>query len=333
VSAKSEGFSLASLESGIFYIKHAVWGSGFGISFLAIAIIISACVLFLNQWRAVKLEPYIFFSLLYVIVNLAFVIFAGGDWMEGGRFFVHFLPGSIALIPLALAKVTQSKLPLMVITLLLLATQIESLISFARDSSTGFPIWSQTQIDPSFNLSKYSWFERHNRLNLRDIPAIEYLDEVVTVLVDHEHRPVIILSGQMGMIAYHVGRIHYGDVYFMDRFGLTDRTFTDCPVTEGLRKETIGLQLDYEFFFQNLTTLKRACHIREPDLILDIGSVTDSQVENHGYTAIYVQSGNLRNDDALFKGALVRADEFIAVRNDLLPLLDKVQPVSVQFGD
>jgi hypothetical protein len=164
----------------------------------------------------------------------------------------------------------------------------------------------------------YSWFEKRNRVNLRDAEIINNLDRLVTQIIRSRNSPVTVMSGQMGIVPYHLAMKHRGNVRFMDRFGLTDRTFTSCDTTRSLRRGKLGLQLSYEFYFENREALEKAGHVPRPDIIFDIGSARDSRATDNGYTIVYNQSGRIASDSKLFPGREVPADEFIAVRNDLL---------------
>jgi len=342
VSAKSDGFSLSSLESGIRYIKSIVRGDDPTMTVLTVAISISALTVLVSQIRARKLNFYLVFSLLYVAGYMSFVVFSGGDWMEGGRFLVPFLPVAIALIPLALVSMTESKPLLALVILLFLGIETKSMIAFAQNSSTGIPLWSQAPIERRYDTSKYSWFEKRNRINLRDVPITEHLDYLVTQIANRHHRPVVIMSGQMGMVAYHIAMNHFGEVRFIDRLGLADRTFTDCKVTQALPKTLVGLSLSYDFYFHNFALLEQMCQQAKPDIIFDLlrspspTTLTPSDrkemVANNGYTVIYSQVGDVIGDVTWLKGFTIHADEFIAVRTDILDSLDELQPILVEFS-
>jgi hypothetical protein len=332
VIAKSDGFSLVSLMNGITYIKSIVWGSGLTMTASSLAMATGAFIVLMSQSRAREFNPYLVFSLLYVAGYFSFVVFSGGDWMEGGRFLVPFIPVSIAFISLALVSATKSKLPLALFTLLLIGIESKSVISFAQHSSTGIPLWSQTQVEHRYDTSEYSWFEKHSRINMRDVPVIQYLDHLVTQIANH-HKPVVIMSGQMGMVPYHVSMKHFGEARFIDRFGLTDRTFTNCRVTQRLQKGSNGLQLYHDFYFDNLSALEQSCQLAKPDIIFELGArASERRLADNGYAVMYSQKGIVTGDERWLKGFTVPADALIAVRTDLLDSLDEKKPIFIEFG-
>ena len=91
--------------------------------------------------------------------------------------------------------------------------------------------------------AQYSWFERRSRINVRDMPLIDNLDDMVSRISSRKQTPVVIISGQMGMVPYYIAMRHFGRVRFLDRHGLVDRALTDCVTTRDVAKDTGGLVL------------------------------------------------------------------------------------------
>ncbi len=329
VTAKSDGFSLTALAAGFKYVTSS-WSKPpeMVLAFAMAAGVFHALVV---QLRAREINLYILFSLLYVAGYFSFVLFSGGDWMEGARFYVYFLPVLIAFIPLAIMRMTKSKIPLIVVTTLLVVVEAMSLIDFAQHSSTGIPFWSSAKITSIYDTTQYSWFETHSRINMRDVPVIQRLNYVVTQIANHRQgSPVVIMSGQMGMVAYYISMEHFGGVRFIDRYGLADRTFTDCMVAKQLPRTSAGIKITY---YEQYLAMQQICHIADPDIIFDGGDALRMGMEEHGYTVIYSQAGVVTTDDTWLKGVVVKADEFIAIRTPLLGLLDDAKPVHVLFSN
>jgi len=319
VGAKYSGLSFETLQHGLFYVRSSLLGmSGVNLVMTVIVVVViagSLAVLF-AEVTAKEFNVYSLLSLLYVAGYLAFAILSGGDWMEGGRFLVFFLPVIVAFVPLAIARMTKRLVLLVIVTSIVAGCQVATLIEFAKYSSTGVPIWAVPV--GAIDTPDYSWFEKRNRVNMRDAEIINNLDRLVTQIISSRNSPVTVMSGQMGIVPYHLAMKHRGNVRFMDRFGLTDRIFTSCDTTRSLRRGRLGLQLSYKFYFENREALEKSGHLPRPDIIFDIGSARDSRAADNGYTIVYNQSGRIASDSQLFPGREVPADEFIAVRNDLL---------------
>lgn len=126
-------------------------------------------------------------------------------------------------------------------TVLLLAVQVETLLHLAAHESTGMPAWSKTYLLSKYDASTFTWFERMNRVNIRDIPTIYWLNHFVERVSDYKGGRVYIMSGQMGMVPYHVTRKHFSRVQWIDVRGLTDRAFTSCPATARRPRDSGGL--------------------------------------------------------------------------------------------
>ena len=355
VTVKTRGISFASLKSGMAYIDRCILGNvntSLAMTVLALGISGGVAVLVIVQMRAKQLNWYVVVSLLYVAGYLSFVVVSGGDWMSGGRFLVPVLPVAIAIVPLGIAEITNRRFWLVLATLVLVAFQSEAMVAFAMNGSTGIPLGSAGTMGATTGAIEYSWFERHSQLNIRDLAVLESLDRLVTQLVERHHRPVVLMSGQMGVIPYHLAKRHYGDVRFIDMWGLADRTFSSCPIMQRVPKTQFGLWIEYDYYFAHLSELEGVCGWVKPDILYDLGnavvqprnveggsSLTDrplaydvhrlpprqinkQQMADNGYTVVYAQVGPvvIRGSGVPVRG--VRADEFIAVRSDLLESID-----------
>ncbi len=330
VNAKHAGVSMEAAHNGLTYLTGCMLGMDPAMTGVAITTMVATVVLLTLETVSPEVNLYTLLSLLYCAGYTAFVILSGGDWMEGGRFLVLFLPVAMALVPVAITRLTQRVWPLVLLTTAIAGLECVSIVEFARYWSTGLPLWASPV--PVYDLSGYSWFERHSRINLRDAPVISRLDGFVARLTGSGHGPVVILSGQMGAAAYHLADSHFGRVRFMDRFGLADRTFTTASATRDLRRGRMGLQLWYESYFARVDRLRQVDRLPLPDIIFDIGSVPDKLLAAQGYTTVYRQSGRVPSGSEWFRGRDVVADEFIAIRNDLLSALGNPEPVAIQYG-
>lgn len=330
VFAKCTGLSLGIIQNGITYLTISLFGSNQAMSAVVLITIAAASVTFISELAAKEFNLYKLLSLIFCAAYLAFAVLSGGDWMEGGRFLVFFMPVAMTFIPLALTRLTGRVLPLVLVTTIIACLQAATIVEFACYSSTSMPLWA-TPVG-KYDVSHFSWFERHNRINLRDAPVINHLDSIVTRLNASRKTPVIIMSGQMGATVYHLATKHQEKVRFLDRFALTDRTFTTCSTTRDLPRGRLGLQLWYEFYFSNLNSLTKIDQVPLPDIIFDIGSVPERLLAGNGYTIVYHQSGRVVSSSAWFPGRDVIANEFIAIRTDLLAMLGDPKPVIVEYG-
>jgi hypothetical protein len=187
------------------------------------------------------------------------------------------------------------------------------------------PAWSGIELRDEFVSFPVSRFELMHRSNLQAIPVIHHLDIILDRLYLAKGDKVYIMTGQTGMVPYHIFQQHFGRVRIIDLYGLTDRTFTNCEVTSGVKRGTAGLIMGYGFYFHNRKSIEDICGVPRPDVIFGVGGGDAKAVHQNGYTMIYTQRGQLNNGSEWLKAFI--ADPFIAVRDDLVPALDGIEPV------
>ena len=78
--------------------------------------------------------------------------------------------------------------------------------------------------------------------------------------------------------------------------------------------------------------MEAECGLRLPDIICDLRLVSDLQLEQNGYVVVYDQTGVVRNGSRLLPGRDVEADQFIAIRKDLLPFINEKFVQRLDFG-
>jgi len=323
VYAKSSGISWNTFKQGFFYFI----GQLFCNPFLAVMTILSAGSFIYSLWNDFHkkyINPYLLFSSLLLIIYIVFIFFSGGDWMEGGRFIVPIIPIAVMFIPYALISITSNKFLFKLIILLLFIIQIITIINFASKKSTGMPLWSGVDYYKTFareyGASDFSWFERTNRIHVRDIPTIYYLNHIIKKLLTHKNDKIHIMSIQMGMILYHINKQYFGQIHVSDLKSLIDRTFLECNITSDLPRGRFGLELGYSYYFENSEILERECGLSKPDIIFDLFYGKEEWLrclQSNGYTLIYVQRGKITSNSDWLPGRLVLADQFIAIRNEL----------------
>jgi hypothetical protein len=208
-----------------------------------------------------------------------------------------------------------------------LVFEATSAVTFAKNASTSVPLWADIPHNLNGHDHQYSWFERHSRINVRDMPVIERLDQVITRISAGQTEPVLILSGQMGMVPYHIARRHFGRVRFLDRHGLVERTLTGCSIARELPKDSGGIETALDWYFRHLAELERTCGMRKPDVVFDLGRNT---LNAYGYEDVYTQSGTLASSGTWLSGDTVLLDMFIAVKPHLA--LSYVSPSGVRIG-
>jgi hypothetical protein len=320
VSAKSRGLSKSALFDGWRYVTGQAWlridGGLWVIATLASGYV-AGCLL----GRSLP-DLTAAIAALFTGVGLLFVVVSGGDWMEGGRFLVPLLPTAVICVLAALRAWTPRHVGM--VAVILVATQLTGTLLFARTESSGGPPWALAHVRDGEG-QRGGWFEIAHRMHYRDLVCGSRLVDVITRVRARTGRPVSVMSGQMGLMAYQAALSKPGDVRFFDRAGLVTRDFTRCPVTSYSAHTPGGLFLTYEFLFAQSDRIRQICGIDLPDVIYDV-TTDDWQrarvVEINGYRVVYRQDGSLLNGSRWFPGAPVRGVEFVAVRRELSDGLD-----------
>lgn len=269
----------------------------------------------------------------FVSSQLAFVLFGGGDWMGGARFLVPILPilAIIGLVGLDLFHPSGRKARVIAFGALLGLAAFDTL-TFAARVSTGVPLAMLPRAEAAIgrylppSLPPPGWFERANLVHLRDIRPAAVLEGVVDDLRKELRRPVRVLSGQMGMVAFHVVRRHFGWVEIIDRRGLASTHLNGCAADVGLDSNQLGYAVTYEDLFRDRPELWSACSLPRPDVVFDLVRMDSSPadhmplqiLERAGYVVVYVQSGFVRAGWS----REFEADEAILVHRDLIDAVD-----------
>jgi len=303
------GWEPGRLLDGLAYLQAHVLTS------VSCVVLLGATVLALRGRSSLPVVSYA----AAIATQLAFATVAGGDWMEGGRFVVPMLPVLVVAGVAGIETLTRGQR--VAFAVVVLALVADALVLTARHS-TGMPFFRGRRLSEAVlatarvDADRYSFFERHNRMHLREIPTIDRLDDVVTDLHEALGRPIVVMTMQMGMVAYYTSEAHGSGVRWLDRMGLTTTEVSRCDFLDDLPRTAYGIELRYEHYFERRDALERRCGFPSPDLIYDVtGSRT---VASHGYRIVYRQDGNIETA-GLLQGAEIRSHQYIAVRSDLLP--------------
>jgi hypothetical protein len=323
VAAKYAGLSAASFTNGLRYLATNVFEIGPGIAVPIVAAGLACGVLAVLDWRSKRFPSYANFTLLFVAGYVAFIIFSGGDWMEGGRFLVPFLPLALALVPVVLAKSLpgNKRRPLVVAlsATVLVSLEVASVLSFARDESFGTRRWRDMDVAQVYDVTAYSWFEKHNRINMRDVPVIAYINDLIPKIEAIRPGAVVLMTGQMGMVPYHVARKNFGRVRFLDRRGLCDRMLTDCDLSRKLARDAAGLRMEYIEYFEMREQIEERCGLPRPDIIFDMHGGNQQIVSENGHRTVAKHSGTISDRTGI--GGEVLATGFVAIPDELYATL------------
>lgn len=248
------------------------------------------------------------------LAGMAFVVASGGDWMENGRFLVPFLPILVIQVVLALEGVTNPWRKWLLWTWA--GISLLGVLMVARSFNTGYSPLFPPRLD-SFDIeAKLPYSERHNRIHLRDVEPLAALEKATEQVWVQKQAPVIILSQQAGMMAFHLAEHQFGRFRFIDLVGLCTSDFTDCSVTKGRGNFVGGLNMDLIYMLDDWERIHGTCGIPHPDVIFGLDEADGRlrrQVLPHGYKLYHLQEGIMPSGSGCFPGMEVDAGEFIVV--------------------
>lgn len=251
-------------------------------------VMVLPCFALLRGNRAAKLASSMAGTLLL------FVLVAGGDWMEGGRFLAPLVP--LAATGLACLPVRRLWLAGFA------AANLAWVVEFALNSSTGTPLWAVRETPG------YGYFVSASRLRSMDAVAVERGDRLVGALPTTART---FYSNQMGMVVYYLSLRYPGRLRVLDRAALVERSFSTCPATSGYPHGQNGLQLP--FGIPLVATDLARCGIPRPDVVYDIRPEFQEAAVSAGYGVLAVVEA-VPYDAGVFKGGAPPRHHFFAVR-------------------
>jgi hypothetical protein len=248
------------------------------------------------------------------LAGLAFVLFAGGDWMENARFIVPYLPILLLLLFSTFAE-WPTKLK-WIVSWAFVAFSLLGLIQTARFQNTGYADLAHPHQYLSSSDSTFAFAERNNRDHVRDFDPLRILQGETERIYQAKGSKVTILSHQAGFMMYHLAKSQAEQFHFIDLMGLCTKDFTDCPLTKDRGKLNGGLNMDLMYFFRDLPALTKECGIEAPDIVFDLDEqslLLTHCLKQNGYQIIFLQTGIMPMGTGIFPGLEIDATEFIAV--------------------
>lgn len=335
VSAKIGGALFSSLQSGLQYLQQTLLDPRL---LLFTALTATSLLLVLLRWR----ESMTLMLVLLLFVYSAFVVFSGGDWMAAGRFWVPVMPLNAVLVANVLQRLCAATILRNSLLCLIVAANMLYLWRGTAIDFNGVPLWKKTKLLDTDNAEEFSFFERHAREHLHDIPTIAYVKPMLKKLLvirsaQGNLQPVNIMAGQMGMVPFYLAKDFGKHLHFFDRNGITEETLTDCPPASGLPRTRNGIGTGYGWIIENKADLESQCGFIMPDVIFDIETGFNRQnivaLQQAGYVFVYRQRGHIFDEaqDALLPLRKIGAGQFIAVSDAVWRQLGQPVPLERNF--
>lgn len=238
-------------------------------------------------WRGLrgKADARLILASLFISAQVGFVLFSGGDWMEGARFLAPTLPLCFVLL---LDATSKRALHWALAVVLGFAS-----LQFSYSKSRSLTAWQSAEIEYHGEVPRLTWFETKNLVHLRDEPTLVALEQILATIPNSQE--TVILTGQGGFVLYHLVREHPNSLRVVDRYGLLDRSLGSSPTALQNGSSALGLNLSYAALLRDWDAIMQEAHIQEPHIIFDVGiGNRDAQgLAERGYVEVYRQSGEL----------------------------------------
>ncbi len=262
------------------------------------------------------------------LAELAFVVGSRGDWMLGGRFLVPMLPlwvlWAATLLPASGLRGLRGAAwgtGLVAVNLLL---QVQFLHQGGGSGRSGCIAPRAARAIRAKLTGKgpvpFSNLELGSRLHGRDSFTLQRLLDIVQRARALQPEPLVIWSGQLGMMGYYTTSQFFGQVRFVDLWSLCSNEFLRCIPAAARSNTAWGNFIRLDQAFKAAHQSKPECAIPLPDIVYNecLDPDQSSALSREGYVLVYRQDGRIYDyAKAEFIRPELRACGYVAVRRPL----------------
>jgi hypothetical protein len=345
VSAKSSSFSAEQATNGLRYIYgllRSPSGLETGITPIGLfGITAFFCSLFhayrnIFQYREDTQSLVFTLSICFSLSYISFIVLSGGDWMEAGRFIVPMVPiASVFVVStIYIYFMSWSKyIVLFGIFMLTLSTNV----NIVENQSTGVSNLHRESYRKDLKnaltnrkipYDTYSWFEKYNKVHARDLVSIQKLSSIIR---SHSKSDGLnILSGQMGIVMYHLNKKYRENIEVIDNYNLTTNKISKCA-PEDVNVGRSGSHVRILEIINNIGYYEDRCNIDKPDIIYHLQGEYDELLRDRGYIDIYRQEGYMSLEHEYMEGSTVTSDQFIMISKSLYKQIGDVKNDNIVY--
>jgi hypothetical protein len=228
----------------------------------------------------------------FALASTGFIVLSGGDWMPCARFVAPVMPAFIVLVLVALDSTTSTQKGagiLLCIALLWVNVQACRSVGRMRESgshSLGDSIAFMREVGDDPGFARFSFVELVNKSHRRDAQLLVPLLDAVERIGPTNEQPVVILSGQAGMVPYWAVKSHFGAVRFLDWYSLTSKELLACVPARYQQRGIHGIRIDTEYVLAHADELEERCGIPRPTVIFD-AALPPGYLGRYGFRKIY----------------------------------------------
>jgi hypothetical protein len=270
-------------------------------------LMLGAAGVVLVAWRHLRGSVQLVAALIAALAigQLGFLVLSSGDWMLGGRFLAPIVPPLVLLGFLAIEAAVPAAGARRACIAAYTALNVVFAVQWLHDGhSDGQPLWTMkrvlNRIDKRLGQHSFARVELLNQIHRRDAFTTHALLPIADAVASHvKSRPVYVMTGQAGMIAYHLVARHYPRVVLLDLWSLTDRKLIDCFPPGSIQMGRWGTFLGTHPLVQH-EWMQTQCGLPLPDIYFNesLAPATEVLLDKLGYLVVYHQAGHIS-----FKGA------------------------------
>jgi hypothetical protein len=258
------------------------------------------------------------------IGQLAFLVASGGDWMSLGRFLAPAVPALVLVGFVALEATTNAERTRRLwVAGYCVASALFGVQLLHLGSGDGQPLWTLrgaiAPVEAHIAPSPVARVELMNRIHRRDAVVLGELLEITRAIADElPERRVQVMTGQAGMLAYHLVAAYPGRLNLLDLWSLTDRQLLDCFPRGSVETSQWGTLIGTWRPLAEHREITARCGLPLPDVIFnpEVEPHMPAQFATLGYEILYHQVGQLGRAEGFFPFAYP-AEGFVAVRREL----------------
>lgn len=294
---KLAGFNASD---GFRYLWDCFSSNGFALLALAVLGLISLTARLVGRRQGTVLLAMIAAEM---VGHLGFAIISGGDWMTGCRFLAPAIPTIVILGLAAAAPWIRAGSRVSALSLLLATSNLFTSAQFvhagANDGRPGFLLWAAVtrfhyKVESSLDFSP---IELANKIHERDAATLSRFLPIVDRALSQSNRPLWIVTGQAGMMGYHLMSREFGKAKLMDLWSLTTRDLHDCLPRGMVSGTRLGDLIDLERYLMDATDIQKSCGLPPPDIYYNecIDDAGKRMLARFGYRVLYDQLGEVQD--------------------------------------
>ncbi|MDC3958600.1 hypothetical protein [Polyangium jinanense] len=286
----------ASMKSGGFDFDNGLRYAQAGFQETNSAYVPLLCVaLGMVAWGVVKrrLPMSVVLTAALAFASTAFVLMSGGDWMTGARFLVPAMPAYVVLMLFAIDRASQERAAAVgfLFGATLLWLNVNAVIDFGRSPLNMSHRWAEARKQARAarekpGMAAFSFPEIANRPHRRDAKLLPAFLETLEKLGPTREQPLSFISGQAGMVPFHVVQKYYGALHFLDQYNLSSKELANCVPARAQQRLVHGVHIELKYIIEHAKELEQRCNLTPPVIIFDAGR-PPVWLSKYGYQVIY----------------------------------------------